>query len=93
MNDILKEVDGLSPIMPQGSMYIMVKINIDRFSKFSSCLEFTEKLIEEQSVQTFPGFPCFDFPGYFRIVLTVPKSLLMEACDRIKEFCADHIQL
>lgn len=71
---------------------MMIGIDLDKFPGFSSCLEFTEGLIKEQSVQTFPGYPCFNFPGFFRIVLTVPENLIIEACARIKEFCAAHIQ-
>ncbi len=36
-----------------------------------------------------PG-KCFDYPDYFRIVLTVPKDQLNLALDRIMEFCCDH---
>lgn len=83
----MKDIPGLTPIMPRGSMYMMVGIDLENFPKFSTCLEFTQGLIKEQSVQTFPGFPCFFYPSYFRIVLTVPENLITEACKRIKEFC------
>lgn len=36
---------------------------------------------------------CFDYPNFFRIVLTVPEEMLIEACDRIKEFCHNHYSL
>ncbi|KAG5684608.1 hypothetical protein PVAND_013833 [Polypedilum vanderplanki] len=84
---ILRETPGLIPIFPRGGMYIMIKIELEKFPKFKTCLEFTQQLIREQSVATFPGYPCFNFPGFFRIVLTVPKELIIEACERIKEFC------
>lgn len=42
---------------------------------------------------SFPPFQCFDYPNYFRIVLTVPEGLMIEACDRIKEFCTHHYTL
>lgn len=32
-------------------------------------------------------FQCFDYPGYFRIVLTVPEEKMIEACCRMEEFC------
>jgi tyrosine aminotransferase len=73
-------------------MYIMIKIQLEKFPDFSSCREFTEGLIQEQSVLLFPGSPCFNFEGFFRIVLTVPEDLLVEACGRIKEFCEVHIR-
>lgn len=36
-----------------------------------------------------PG-KCFDVDNFIRIVLTVPKEMIIEACERIKEFCKEH---
>lgn len=71
-------------------MYMMIRIDLKSFPEFSSCLDFTQGLIREQSVLTFPGYPCFEFPGFFRIVLTVPEDMIIESCFRIREFCNDH---
>lgn len=79
--------------MPRGAMYIMVEIDMKRFPQFLTCLEFSTSLIVEQSVRVFPGVPCFNFPGFFRIVLTVPEALIIEACMRILEFCEKHYQM
>lgn len=79
--------------MPKGSMYMMIKIEFDNFPKFTTCLEFSEGLIREESVLLFPGVPCFNFQGFIRIVLTVPEKLIIEACERIIEFCDRHINL
>ncbi|CAG9802486.1 unnamed protein product [Chironomus riparius] len=87
---ILKTCDGLTPIMPKGAMYLMVKIELEKFPNIKNCLEFSKILLSEQSVSVFPGFPCFNFPGFFRIVLTVPEELIIEACGRIKMFCEKH---
>ena len=88
----LDQEPGLEPIMPQGAMYMMVKIQLEKFPKFSSCQVFTEALTEEQSVLLFPSGPCFNFEGFMRIVLTVPENLIVEACARIALFCKKHIQ-
>uniref|UniRef100_A0A8C8CHU0 Tyrosine aminotransferase n=1 Tax=Oncorhynchus tshawytscha TaxID=74940 RepID=A0A8C8CHU0_ONCTS len=32
----------------------------------------------------------FEYPNYFRIVVTVPEEMMMEACARIREFCQRH---
>jgi tyrosine aminotransferase len=69
---------------------MMIGIDLEHFPRFATCLEFTQGLTKEQSVLTFPGYPCFFFPSYFRIVLTVPGHLITEACKRIKEFCEDN---
>lgn len=73
-------------------MYMMIKVDLERFPKFLSCLEFHEGLIREESVLLFPGFPSFNFPGFIRIVLTVPEEMTVEACERIQDFCQRHIK-
>jgi len=35
---------------------------------------------------------CFSMPGFFRIVLCVPKDKAIEACERIALFCQRHYQ-
>ena len=72
--------------MPSGAMYLMVKIEIKNFPQFKSDLEFVERLVAEQSVFCLPG-KCFEYPNYFRIVLSVPNQLLREALNRIEQFC------
>ena len=72
--------------MPRGAMYMMVKMDMERFPQFTSDLDFIEKLVSEESVYCLPG-KCFNYPGYMRLVLTLPPDLLEEALDRINEFC------
>jgi tyrosine aminotransferase len=91
--EILFDVPGLRPIMPKGAMYMMIGIDLDKFPAFETCFDFAQGLIKEQSVQTFPGYPCFFYPTFFRIVLTVPHDLINEACNRIREFCETHYTL
>jgi tyrosine aminotransferase len=87
--NLLQNVPGLNPIMPKGAFYMMIGIDFSKFPHFKSCLEFIENLAAEQAVLAFPG-PCFDFPGYFRFVLTVPEEIIEQACERIKDFCFEH---
>lgn len=77
---------GLLPIMPRGAMYMMVKVDMDRFPQFTTDLQFIEKLVSEESVHCMPG-KCFNYPGYMRLVLTLPINLLTQALDRIHSFC------
>jgi len=86
----LRGIPGLMPVMPQGAMYMMVKIDRTRFPGFKSDLQFVERLVAEQSVFCLPG-KCFNYPNYVRIVLTVPAPLLQEACERMMEFCNSHL--
>lgn len=80
---------GLKPIKPLGAMYMMVSIELHNFPEFDSELKFVEKLIAEQSVMCLPG-KCFDVDNFIRIVLTVPKSILMDALNRMHQFCTKH---
>lgn len=82
----LQNAKGLMPFMPQGTMYMLVEIRMDRFPMFENGLAFAQKMMEEESVFCLPG-ECFAIPGFLRIVITVPEDVLNEACLRISEFC------
>jgi tyrosine aminotransferase len=85
----LRRVPGLKPIMPKGSMYIMIGIDLDQLTGFKDDTDFTERLYLEKSVLCFPG-KAFRSPGFFRIVLCASEEKLSEACDRITEFCSQY---
>ncbi|XP_039358633.1 tyrosine aminotransferase isoform X2 [Mauremys reevesii] len=87
----LSAVSGLQPVRPSGAMYLMVGIEMEHFPKFENDVEFTKQLISEQSVFCLPA-SCFEYPNFFRVVLTVPEELMVEACSRIQEFCERHYQ-
>jgi tyrosine aminotransferase len=84
--DGFNDIPGLKPIMPLGSMYIMVEIDLKSFPNFDSDIEFIKALVKEQSVFCYPGTH-YEYPGYMRIVLSVPTKSLTEALNRIKYFC------
>lgn len=67
----------------------MVQIQLEKFKGFQNDLDFTEKLVSEESVFCLPG-QCFKYPNYFRIVFTAPKEKLEIAYKRISDFCARH---
>lgn len=90
--NMLKQVRGLNPVMPNGAMYMMVGINIDQFPEFKDDTHFVQELVNEQSVFCLPG-SCFEFPNYVRLVLTVPGDMIEEACSRIAEFCEAHYKV
>ncbi|XP_078525813.1 tyrosine aminotransferase [Lissotriton helveticus] len=87
----LSTVPGLRPVRPDGAMYLMVGIDMECFPEFQGDVHFTERMISEQSVFCLPA-TCFEYPNYFRIVVTVPEDLMLEACNRIREFCEQHYQ-
>ncbi|XP_015820851.1 tyrosine aminotransferase [Nothobranchius furzeri] len=82
----LSTVPGLNPVMPSGAMYLMVGIEMERFPDFKDDVDFTERLVTEQSVFCLPA-SAFEYPNFFRIVVTVPEEMMVEACIRIREFC------
>uniref|UniRef100_A0A0K0ETM7 Tyrosine aminotransferase n=1 Tax=Strongyloides stercoralis TaxID=6248 RepID=A0A0K0ETM7_STRER len=81
--DCFNEIPGLTPIMSNGAMYMMVKI--DPYI-YGDDMEFLKDLIKQQSVYCLPG-GAFGTPYWFRVVLTYPESLSKEAIQRISEFC------
>ncbi|KAM4619431.1 tyrosine aminotransferase [Polymixia lowei] len=85
----LSTVPGLTPVMPSGAMYLMVGIEMDHFPDFKNDVDFTECLVMEQSVFCLPA-SAFEYPDFFRIVVTVPEEMMVEACARIREFCQRH---
>ncbi|RHZ47465.1 hypothetical protein Glove_579g20 [Diversispora epigaea] len=87
--EALSSIPGLHVIIPQGAMYVMVGINIDELKDIKNDVEFSEKLLQEESVMVLPG-ECFHYPNYVRIVFTSPPEKLREAYDRIKEFFVRH---
>uniref|UniRef100_A0A0A9WAY0 Tyrosine aminotransferase n=2 Tax=Lygus hesperus TaxID=30085 RepID=A0A0A9WAY0_LYGHE len=88
---ILSGIPGLKPIMPKGAMYMMVRVDMWDFPGFKNGLDFVSQLVAEESVFPLPG-ECFSYPGYFRIVLSVPAEMLEVACHRIAEFCERHFK-
>lgn len=85
----LSQVPGLKPVMPQGAMYMMVGLDMKHFPEFKSDVDLTERLVTEQSVFCLPA-ACFQYPNYFRVVLTVPTEKVSEACERMAAFCREH---
>lgn len=86
---LLKAIPGINPIMPKGGIFLMFGIDFKKFPKFSSSFDFFRALANDQSVFAFPS-ECFNYGGFLRICITAPEEMLIEACERIKEFCSKH---
>lgn len=43
-------------------------------------------------LECFPYYvlQAFEYPNFFRIVVTVPQEMMVEACGRIRDFCQRH---
>ncbi|CAO3627945.1 unnamed protein product [Cunninghamella blakesleeana] len=89
--EAVSNIDGLNPIQPQGAMYMMVGIDIEKFKDIADDVEFSQKLVAEENVLCLPG-ECFKYPNYIRIVITPTVDRLEEAYKRMGEFCARHLK-
>lgn len=81
----LSALPGIKPIKPSGAMYLMVRLDLKYFPGINTDLEFVQQLIREKSVFCLPA-SVFEMPNYIRIVITMKKEKIVEACDRIAEF-------
>ena len=64
----LSSCPGLTPVMPCGAMYMMVKIDIEHFPEFASDVNFTEKMVTEQSVFCLPATVCLSAMNLVELV-------------------------
>jgi tyrosine aminotransferase len=88
----LADAPGLHLCPSSGAMYIMVRLDLDRFrgsSGISNDVEFCSILLREENVVVLPG-ACFGAPGYVRIVYCAPPHVLEEAATRLTAFCRRH---
>jgi len=85
----LAKIPGLSPILPHGAMYAMVRVEVSEFKDLADEVEFAQKLLSEEFVFVLPG-RVFGLENYFRVVTCPPISQLTIACNRIRDFCARH---
>ena len=53
--DKLAQVEGLSPVQPNGALYVMVGIEVSKFRDIEDDLDFATKLLAEKSVFVLPG--------------------------------------
>ncbi|KAJ3272533.1 hypothetical protein HDV01_005484 [Terramyces sp. JEL0728] len=90
--ELLQGCPGITVVKPEGAMYLMLKIEIEKFKDIVDDVDFVEKLVQEQSVLCLPG-KCFQCPEPFvRIVFSPPKDKIHESFNRIKEFCLNHLK-
>lgn len=83
--DRLEKIQGLRVVRPQGAMYVMVGIEVDRLNGIESDVDFAQQLLSEENVFVIPG-SCFRMKNFFRVVYSAPTEKLSEAYDRIANF-------
>lgn len=89
LKEKIDAMPGLNVIEPQGAMYAMVHIDTSKFKDIENDVDFTQKLLLEQSVFVLPG-TIFHAPCFVRLVICASIDKLTIACDRMAAFCQAH---
>ncbi len=83
-------VVGVSlPHMPQGALYMLLKLDATAFLDLPDDVSFCATLLQEENLVLLPG-QCFGLSGYVRLVLTPPQDMLAEGLRRLRGFCLRH---
>ncbi|KAJ0103560.1 hypothetical protein Patl1_04731 [Pistacia atlantica] len=86
----IKEIPCIScPYKPEGSMAVMVKLNVSFLDDISDDIDFCFKLAKEESVIILPG-TAVGLKDWLRITFAADEYSLEEALGRVKSFCERH---
>ncbi|XP_010260306.1 PREDICTED: probable aminotransferase TAT2 isoform X2 [Nelumbo nucifera] len=86
----IKSIDCITcPVKPEGSMFIMVKLNISLLEDIKDDTDFCLKLAKEESVIVLPGISV-GLKNWLRITFAMELSSLKDAMERVRSFCQRH---
>ncbi|KAK3152824.1 hypothetical protein QOZ80_2BG0164060 [Eleusine coracana subsp. coracana] len=89
----LKGIKSITcPHKPEGSMFVMVKLDMAYFEDIHDDIDFCRKLAKEESVVICPGSG-LGMRNWLRITFAVDPRLLDDGLDRLKSFCLRHAKL
>ncbi|KVH95842.1 probable aminotransferase TAT2 [Cynara cardunculus var. scolymus] len=74
---------------PQGSLFLMVKLDFSQLQGINDDMDFCSKLAKEESVLLLPGF-VLGLKNWIRVTFAIEPSALEEGLARIKAFCMRH---
>ncbi|XP_078177519.1 nicotianamine aminotransferase 1-like [Carex rostrata] len=77
------------PHKPEGSMFVLVKLDLSCLEDISDDLDFCCKLAKEESVIICPG-SALDMKNWLRITFAVEPATLDVGLERLKSFCQRH---
>jgi tyrosine aminotransferase len=84
--ELLSGISGLKVVIPQGAMYMMVGIDVSKFRDIKNDLEFTEKLLTEESVVCLPGQVSFTpFLRPPNIISASRWKTISESCSQLHQ--------
>ncbi|KAK8477958.1 hypothetical protein V6N11_070979 [Hibiscus sabdariffa] len=90
--DKVEEIPCLTcPKKPEGSMFVMVKLNVAMLEDISDDMDFCLKLAKEESVIILPG-RAVGMKNWLRITFAIESCLLQEGLARVKSFCQRHAE-
>ncbi|VAH13725.1 unnamed protein product [Triticum turgidum subsp. durum] len=86
----LKGICGITcPSKPEGSMFVMVKLDLSCLQDIKDDMDFCCKLAKEESVVVLPGC-AVGYKNWVRITFAIGPSSLEDGLDRLKSFCSRH---
>ncbi|KAK1353308.1 putative aminotransferase TAT2 [Heracleum sosnowskyi] len=86
----IKEIPCIiCPSKPEGSMFVMVKLNLSLLDDIKDDVDFCVKLAKEESVVILPGI-AVGLKNWLRVTFATEPSSLEEGFERVKAFCGRH---
>ncbi|XP_008783141.1 nicotianamine aminotransferase 1-like [Phoenix dactylifera] len=86
----IKEIGCITcPHKPEGSMFVMVKLNLSHLEDINDDVDLCNKLAKEESVIIAPG-SALGMKNWLRITFAIDPSSLEDGLDRLKSFCQRH---
>lgn len=77
------------PYKPEGSFFMMVKLDVSQLSDISDDVDFCSKLVKEESVVVLPG-KALGMENWLRITFATEPPTLKLGLERLKSFCWRH---
>ncbi|RZC65307.1 hypothetical protein C5167_009002 [Papaver somniferum] len=86
----IKEIACITLLQkPEGSMFVMVKLDTSLLEDISDDMDFCIKLAREEKVIILPGI-VLGLKNWLRITFSIDLPSLKDAMERIKSFCQRH---
>ncbi|KVI04293.1 probable aminotransferase TAT2 [Cynara cardunculus var. scolymus] len=86
----IQDIPGvICPSEPEGSMFVMVKLDLSILENIKDDLDFCVKLAKEESIIILPGISV-GLKNWLRLTFAIEPSSLEDGIKRIKAFCRRH---
>ncbi|KQJ88215.1 nicotianamine aminotransferase A [Brachypodium distachyon] len=86
----LQGINGITcPSKPEGSMFVMVKLDLSCLQDIEDDMDFCCRLAKEELVVVLPGC-AVGYKNWLRVTFAIGPSSLKDGLDRLKSFCLRH---